>query len=103
MTSPPPATRNIPDLTAAMRQLYLGGSNNTGTVTLRPSQTTTVIPHQACNPFSHISIMPLTANAQTAFLAGIRVSARSTGSFTLTHASNAAVDQTFTYSVTGGA
>jgi len=34
---------------------------------------------------------------------GVRVSARTTGSFTLTHASNAAVDQTFTYSITGGA
>jgi hypothetical protein len=34
---------------------------------------------------------------------GIRVTSRSTGTFTLTHPANAAMDQTFTYSITGGA
>lgn len=103
MTSPTPGERDPARFNTAIRQLYAGGSNNTGKVTLRASQTTTVINHQSTNPNSHISWSPLTASALTANLAGIRVSARTTGSFTLTHASNAAVDQTFTYSITGGA
>jgi hypothetical protein len=103
MSNLSPGERSAAKFNTSIRQLYAGGSNNTGTVTLRASQTTTVVPHQSCNPNSHISLMPTTANAQTAFLAGIRVSARTTGSFTLTHASNAAVDQIFTYSITGGA
>lgn len=226
MTSPTPAERDPARFNAAIRQLYKGGSNNTGMVTLRANQTTTVVNHQSCNPNSHISMMPLTAGALRALLpapkmylatrvlslatgnvaytglgfkptlilfqtgitgvamwgstgsgdgtnneciefnqtggvifqannagiqrdnaggtnfqsftvasmdvdgftlawskigtptatatinalchpetgvSGVRVSARTTGSFTLTHASNAAVDQTFTYSITGGA
>jgi hypothetical protein len=228
MTSPPPSARSISDITASIRQLYLGGSNNTGRVTLTPNATTTVVPHQACNLNSHISIMPITESALKALIAtpviyplsrvlsaapgnvgytglgfkptllqfntgmiggstsygstgsadaslanqsclewngagtggcffqpntagilrdatganyqsysvasmdadgftlswsktgtpptvtfnvsalcwpetGVRVSSRSTGSFTLTHSKNAAVDQTFTYSITGGA
>ncbi len=66
MTSPTPAERDPARFNAAIRQLYAGGSNNTGKVTLRASQTTTVVNHQSCNPNSHISIMPLTASALTA-------------------------------------
>lgn len=53
----------------SIRQLYAGGSNNTGNVTLRPSQTTTVVSHQSCNPKSHISLMPLTLHALAAMSA----------------------------------
>jgi hypothetical protein len=225
MTNPTPAERDPARFNSAIRQLYAGGSNNTGVVTLRANQTTTVVNHQSCNPNSHISVMPITENALKAFLptpkiyqatrvlsaasgnvaytglgfkpsfiqfqlaaiggniwgsigqsdgvlntslttqvgttlseyyqntiagfasdnasgssnqqftlasfdldgftlawvkagtptatfnmtaicypeTGIRVSSRTTGSFTLTHSSNAAVDQTVTYSITGGA
>lgn len=103
MSNISPAERDPARFNAAIRQLYAGGSNNTGKVTLRASQTTTTVNHESCNPNSHINLMPLTASALTAQAAGIRVSSRTTGSFTLTHASNAAVDQNFTFSVSGGA
>jgi hypothetical protein len=102
MTSPPPGDRDAARNNAAVRQLYVGGANNRGTFTLRASQTTTVIAHEGVNPNSHISWTPLTASAVTALAAGMRVSNRTTGSFTITHASNAAVDQNFTFSTTGG-
>lgn len=68
MTSPTPGERDPARFNAAIRQLYAGGSNNTGKVTLRANQVTTVVNHQSCNPNSHISIMPLTASALRAFL-----------------------------------
>lgn len=68
MTNPTPAERDPAQFNSAIRQLYAGGSNNTGTVTLRQNQTTTVVNHQSCNPNSHISIMPLTENALIAFM-----------------------------------
>lgn len=68
MTSPTPGERDPARFNAAIRQLYMGGSNNTGTVTLRANQTTTTVNHQSCNPNSHISVMPLTESALKAFL-----------------------------------
>lgn len=69
MTSPTPGERDPARFNAAIRQLYMGGSNNTGTVTLRANQTTTVVNHQSCNPNSHISVMPLTLSALNALIA----------------------------------
>src|SRR6266478_8910040 len=64
MTCPTPAERDPARFNSAIRQLYAGGSNNTGTVTLRANQTTTTVNHQSCNPNSHISLMPLTESGR---------------------------------------
>lgn len=68
MTTLTPADRDLARFNAAIRQLYQGGSNNTGKVTLRASQTTTVVNHESIQPNSHISIMPLTASALAAMI-----------------------------------
>lgn len=68
MTTLTPGDRDLARFNAAIRQLYLGGSNNTGKVTLRAGQTTTTVVHEGCNPNSHVSLMPLTASAVTAML-----------------------------------
>ncbi|HMH96296.1 MAG TPA: hypothetical protein VK577_06920 [Bradyrhizobium sp.] len=68
MTSPTPGERDPARLNSAIRQLYKGGSNNTGTVTLRANQTTTVVNHQSCNPNSHISLTPITESSRKIIL-----------------------------------
>lgn len=80
--------------------LINGKHNATGTVTLRASQTTTTITDPRLTAGSVLSLCPLTANAATA-KASVYVSSRDNGTMVLTHASNAAVDQTFDYSVAG--
>lgn len=69
------------------------------TVTLRANQTTTTLVDSRIGYFSHISLEPVTASAATA-RAGLWWEATS-GSATLNHASDAAVDQTFSYAVVG--
>jgi hypothetical protein len=66
MTNLSPGDTDVKKFNSAIRQLYAGGSNNTGTVTLRASQTTTVVNHESCNPKSHISLTPTTASAAAA-------------------------------------
>jgi hypothetical protein len=100
--------RNLPDdLPSWLRQvanavisLFDGKSNNTGLVTLRASQTTTTLDDQRITAQSFIEFMPLTANARAA-KANLYVSAQGKQTATLTHASNAAVDQDFRYVVVG--
>lgn len=69
-------------------------------VTLAPSATTSVINDSRINPFSVISLVPQTADAKTAFLAGIYVVPGS-GTATINHASSANADQTFACSIYG--
>lgn len=69
------------------------------TVTLRANQTTTTLIDSRIGYFSHISLEPVTANAATA-RASLWWTATA-GAATLNHASNAAVDQTFSYAVLG--
>jgi hypothetical protein len=68
----------------------------TGSVTLDANAATTVV---ADNKFESAMVpvfVPITANAASA-LAGLYVSARTQGGFTLTHANNAQTDKTFLY------
>ena len=71
MTSPAPGDRNISRNNSAVRQLYAGGSNNRGTVTLNANATTTIVKHESVNPNSHISLMPLTDSALKAMVRAI--------------------------------
>lgn len=88
-------------LTGALRGIL--ARDRTGTVTLTASATTTLLTDPRIGPTSQIVFTPTTANAATA-AASLYVGEGSNlkeGSRTLTHASNAAVDQTFRYSVLG--
>lgn len=90
------------DLWRAITALLRGQSNNCGDVTLTANATTTTVVEPITTQDSHIALTPLTANASVAEKAGVWVSARTHGvGFTLTHASAAATDQTFTYAVHG--
>lgn len=97
--SPGPATddRTLREIVAGV---MLGKLNATGTVTLTASSTTTTLTDPRIGAESVILFMPTTANAKTA-AANLYVSARASGSATLTHASSANVDQTFGYIVIG--
>jgi hypothetical protein len=81
-----------------VNNLRRGKGANVQDLTLRPSQTTTVITDALITPVSHIELVPLTASARTA-LNSSYVSNRADGTATITHPSNAATDQRFTYCV----
>lgn len=83
-------------LATAINQLLKGRSNNTGQVTLTPGATTTTVVDNQFNSDMVPLLMPTTANAAAA-LATTYVSARSKGSFTLTHANTGSADRTFLY------
>jgi hypothetical protein len=78
-----------------------GKFNCTLVVTLNASATITVISDQRMGANSFLGFMPQTADAATALAAGIYVTAQKTGSATLNHASNSAIDQTFTLGIFG--
>jgi hypothetical protein len=89
-------------LIGALAELAAGRLNNGGTVTLTPSTTTTTVTRRGVGPRDHVTLTATTANAKTAAVAGLHVTTTE-GAFTITHASNAAVDQTFTYAFQAGA
>lgn len=82
-----------------INELRRGKTANCQDLTFRASQTTTVIKDPLIGPDSHIVFTPLTASARTA-LNSAYVSSRGDQTATITHPSNAATDQNFTYSVT---
>jgi hypothetical protein len=88
----------LPVINQAIRELATGASNSLSQVTLRASLTTTVVSDPLAAPESHVDLCPLTANAAAA-QATTYVSARARGSFTLTHASAASTDRTFSYRI----
>lgn len=98
----PVTWRNVGDhlrrVANAINQILDGHTNNAGSVTLTASATSTVVTDARAGTDSVIVFMPTTANAATA-AASLYVSARTSGQFTLTHASNAAVDQDFEYAL----
>jgi len=72
-----------------------GETNNTGDVTLRANNTTTVVTNIKVHTNSDIFLTPKTAN--TASVNTPWISSIGGGTFTITHASDAAVDQDFAY------
>ena len=68
--------------------------NSTGTITLTASATSSTLTDARISGNSVILFMPTTANGRTA-LNTLHVSARASGSATLTHASSGNTDQTF--------
>jgi hypothetical protein len=94
-----PATTDR-DLRQIVAGIMDGKINATGAVTLTASDTTTTLTDPRIGAGSVILFMAMTANAKTA-AANLYVSARTSGSATLTHASSANVDQTFGYVILG--
>jgi|TARA_B100000900_G_scaffold327347_1_gene287455 hypothetical protein len=103
----PTVPLSIPDtgqhlrlVSTSLNNTINGKLNSTGTITLRASQTTTTLTDARIGGNSIILFMPTTANGSTAFN-GLHVSARSSGSATLTHASSGNTDQNLSYCVIG--
>jgi len=98
----PGAATSDRDLRSIVGEIRSGKLNaaDASSVTLTPSVTTTTLTDSRIGAGSVILLMPTTANAAAA-LGGLYVSARTTGSATLTHANTAAVDKTFAYLVIG--
>ena len=105
----PPVPEFMPDDKEHRRQiarrintLAQGKMNVTNTVTLRASQTTTTLTDARIGQTS--AIVPaaaLTADGAAAIVAGIWVSNILSGSCTINHASNAAIDQTILFLIIG--
>lgn len=103
----PIPAEDLPDEREHRRQLsrgvkaaLQGKSNNTGSLTLTASSTTTSVSDSRLGVASVLLLSPATANAAGA-LGGLYVSAQGKGTATLTHASTAAVDKTFSFAIIG--
>lgn len=79
----------------ALNNQLAGKLNAVMQVTLTPSSTTTTVIDKRIGANTWFGFQPLTADAVTAQLSGLHVSSQQNGQATLTHASAAAVDQTF--------
>ncbi len=99
LSAPGPATGDR-DLRDMVRSLFDGKSNNTGTVTLRASQPTTVLDDPRIGGRQHDPPDAADRRAAAAH-GGARGSARAAGAATLSHASTVATDQAFAYAVVG--
>jgi len=77
-----------------------GKTNNTGTITLRSSATTTTLNDARISPESVIIMTPMTSNAAKEF-GTCYVSSRTKGSAVLTHQNTGHSDLLYTYVVIG--
>jgi hypothetical protein len=101
-SAPSAAERDVYRIVRAIRELFEGRRNTTGTVTLAANATSTIVKHLNFGIDSVPHLTATTANAAAELGNGtVYVSARSNGSFTLTHADNAQSDRTFLYSFDG--
>lgn len=79
----------------AVNNQLAGKLNAVLSVTLTPSATTTTVIDERIGFNTFIGFSPRSADAVTAMISGLYVSAKKNGQATLTHASSANVDQTF--------
>lgn len=102
MTAYVPSAQNATtdQIVRSLREQASGRSNATGNVTLRPSQTTTVVNDANFVPGGVVVLCPTTANARTA-LNTAYIDITTLGAFTVHHASSANADQFFTYAIIG--
>ena len=83
-----------------VNRLIQGKLNVVTTVTLAAGATTTTLTDSRISAESYIGLVPTTANAATAMTA-LYVSAKTSGSATLTHNNTADVDRTFDVVILG--
>lgn len=89
------------DVATVVNNILSGKQNNTGSVTLATSTTTTAVTDYIVGPESVILLMPTNAAGAAELAAGgMYVSARAKNTFTITHA-NAGTTRTFDYVVIG--
>jgi len=88
------------ELAQFINELRDGKLNSTGSFTLTPSATSTVVTNQRVSVETVILMMPLTANAAAA-LPTTWVSAQANGQFTVSHASAASTDRVFRFLTIG--
>lgn len=89
------------DVSTVVNNILAGKQNNTGSVTLAVSATTTAVTNYIVGPESVILFMPTNlAGAGELAAGGMYVSARVKNAFTITHAS-AGTTRTFDYVVVG--
>lgn len=84
----------------AVNAILNGRRNNVTALTLTANAASTTLTDARIHPDSHLDLTPRTANAAAA-LATTYISARTTGSATITHANNAQTDRTFTVEICG--
>jgi hypothetical protein len=77
-----------------------GKTNNTGTITLRSSNTTTTLTDARIGAESVIIMTPMSENAAKEFGSAF-ISARTNGSATITHKNTGHADLNYTYIVVG--
>ena len=99
--SEPAESEHRRKLARAINRINQGKLNCTLDVTLQANQTATTVVDPRIARTSVLCWMPQTASASTAERAGIYVSSRSKGSAVLSHAANAATDQTLTILILG--
>ena len=91
-------TASSRDIVNVVNQILQGKLNNSDTVTLQANVGETVVPDSRVTPASVILLTPLTASATGA---SAYVSARTNGSFKISHFSAPAADCEFAYAVFG--
>lgn len=84
----------------AIRELQQGRNNATGSFTLTPSATSTIVQAPTCSPTSFVYISPQTSDAANDMATTWTVAG--SGQFVVHHANNARVDRTFGFVVLGG-
>jgi hypothetical protein len=86
----------MPRIVQSIRDLFAGRSNAVGTVTLTANAASTVVAALNVGASSRVFLSPTTANASAEFGNGtIRISAVTSGGFTIAHANNAQNDRAF--------
>lgn len=101
-TLPPNGTGDARKVATAINGALKGKLNNALEVTLRASVTTTTIDSPLLGVASTLVFMPLTDNADIDVRVGpLYPSSQGTGTATLKHRSNAAVDRTLRVAVLG--
>ena len=93
-------TQHLRLVAQALNSTIDGKLNSTGSITLSASATSTTLTDARIGGNSIILFMPVTANGRTA-LNGMHISARASGSATLTHASSSNSDQNLAYCIIG--
>lgn len=94
-----PGEKDLRKVVDVVRQLTEGKNNATGTFTLTPSATTTVVQNPSCSATSFVFLSPLTPDAAAAVPTTSIVAGNA--QFVVTHALNTQVDRTFGYAVLG--
>lgn len=97
-----PNEKDVFRICRAIRDLFEGRGNHTGSFTMTPNAGSTVVAAPNCGADSKITLTPRHANAATEYGAGTwYVSAIGPGTFTVVHVNSATANRNFDYSIQG--